>query len=156
MPTKPIPEGYPRVTPYLTVDDGPKAIEYYRRVFGADERVRMDGPDGKVGHAELGLGDAVIMVADANPDSSTRPPKELGGTTASVFIYVDDADATVRKAVDGGATVTSAVENQFWGDRLGTITDPFGHVWSIATHVEDVSPEELAERVKAMMPAGSS
>jgi PhnB protein len=96
------------------------------------------------------------MVADANPDSSTRPPKELGGTTASVFIYVDDADATVRKAVDGGATVTSAVENQFWGDRLGTITDPFGHVWSIATHVEDVSPEELAKRVKAMMPAGSS
>jgi PhnB protein len=156
MPTKPIPEGLHSVTPYLTVDDGAKAIEYYKRAFGADERVRMNGPDGKVGHAELGIGDSIVMLADANPDATTRPPKELGGTTASVFLYVDDVDATVRKAVDEGATVTMAVENQFWGDRFGVITDPFGHVWSIATHVEDVSPEQMAERMKEMMAAGQS
>jgi PhnB protein len=151
MPTKPIPEGYPRVTPYLTVDDGAKAIEFYTQVFDADERVRMDGPDGKVGHAELGLGDAIIMVSDVAPDFATRSPKDLGGTSASVFVYVEDVDGTVRKAADAGATVTAAPEDRFWGDRLGVITDPFGHVWSIATHVEDVSPDEARRRVEEMM-----
>jgi len=157
MATKPIPEGYHTVSPYLAVDDAARAIEYYLKAFGAKELVRMEAPGGKVGHAELELGDSRIMLSDPFPQASTRPPKELGGTSASVFMYVEDVDAVVKRAVDAGATVTMEVANQFWGDRFGTITDPFGHVWSIATHVEDVPPEEMAERAKAAMAAmGSS
>jgi len=157
MATKPIPEGYHTVSPYLAVDDAARAIEYYLKAFGAKELVRMEAPGGKVGHAELELGDSRIMLSDPFPQASTRPPKELGGTSASVFMYVKDVDAVVKRAVDAGATVTMEVANQFWGDRFGTITDPFGHVWSIATHVEDVPPEEMAERAKAAMAAmGSS
>jgi PhnB protein len=156
MATKPIPEGYHTVTPYLAVDDAARAIEYYARAFGAKELVRMEAPGGKIGHAELELGDSRIMLADAFPQASTRPPKELGGTSASVFMYVEDVDAVVKQAVDAGATVTMEVADQFWGDRFGAITDPFGHVWSIATHVEDVPPEEMAERAKAAMAAMSS
>jgi PhnB protein len=156
MAVKPIPDGYHTVTPYLAVDDAAAAIEYYQKAFGAKERVRMDTPDGKIGHAELEIGDALVMLSDPFPQASTRPPKELDGTSASVFMYVEDVDAVVKKAVDEGATVTMEVENQFWGDRFGTVTDPFGHVWSIATHVEDVPPEEMAERAKAAMAAMSS
>jgi PhnB protein len=156
MATKPIPEGYHTMTPYLAVDDAAEAIEYYKQAFGAKERVRMDAPDGKIGHAELEVGDSLLMLSDPFPQSSTRPPKELGGTSASVFMYVEDVDAVVRRAVDAGATVTSEVADQFWGDRFGTITDPFGHVWSIATHVEDLSPEEIEERGKAAMAEMSS
>jgi PhnB protein len=156
MATKPIPEGYHSMTPYLAVDDAAEAIEYYKQAFGAKERVRMDAPDGKIGHAELEVGDSLLMLSDPFPQSSTRPPKELGGTSASVFMYVEDVDAVVRRAVDAGATVTSEVADQFWGDRFGTITDPFGHVWSIATHVEDLSPEEIEERGKAAMAEMSS
>jgi PhnB protein len=157
MATKPIPEGYHTVSPYLAVDDAARAIEYYARAFGAKELVRMDGPGGTIGHAELELGDSRIMLSDPFPQASTRPPKELGGTSASVFMYVEDVDAVVKQAVDAGATVTMEVADQFWGDRFGTITDPFGHVWSIATHVEDVPPDEMAERAKAAMAAmGSS
>src|SRR5215212_3725851 len=155
MATKPVPEGYHTLTSYLAVDDAAQAIEYYKKAFGAKERVRMAAPDGKIGHAELEIGDSMLMLADPFPQSSTRPPKELGGTSASVFMYVEDVDAVVKRAVDAGATVTMEVADQFWGDRFGTITDPFGHVWSVATHVEDVPPEEMAERAKAAM-AGTS
>jgi len=156
MATKPIPEGYHSVTPYLAVDDAAAAIEYYTSAFGAKETVRMDGPDGKIGHAELEVGDSHIMLSDPFPQGSTKPPKELGGTSASVFMYVEDVDAVVKKAVDAGATITMEVADQFWGDRFGTITDPFGHVWSIATHVEDVPPEQMAERAKEAMAGMSS
>jgi PhnB protein len=156
MPTKPIPEGYSTLTTYFTVDDAAKAIEYYKRAFGAEEQVRMHGPDGKIGHAELQIGDSKLMLSDPIPQAATKPPKEIGGTTASVFMYVDDVDAVVEKAVDAGATITMEVEDQFWGDRFGTITDPFGHVWSIATHVEDLTPEEIEERGKAFMAAATS
>ncbi len=155
MGAKPVPEGYHTVTPYLAVDDAAEAIEYYGKAFGATERVRMDTPDGKIGHAELEIGDSLVMLSDPSPQATTRTPKEIGGTTASVFLYVDDVDTVVKKAVDAGATVTMEVADQFWGDRFGTITDPFGHVWSIATHVEDVPPEEMAERAKAAMAAMS-
>ncbi len=156
MATQPIPEGYHTVSPYLAVDDAAPAIEYYTRAFGAKEIVRMHAPGGKIGHAELEIGDSRIMLSDPFPQASTRPPKELGGTSASVFMYVEDVDAVVKRAVDAGATVTMEVADQFWGDRFGTITDPFGHVWSIATHVEDVPPEEIAERAKAAMAEMSS
>jgi PhnB protein len=156
MATKPIPEGYHTVSPYLAVEDATRAIEYYTRAFGAKEAVRMDAPGGKIGHAELEIGDSRIMLSDPFPQASTKPPKELGGTSASVFLYVEDVDATVKQAVDAGASVTTEVADQFWGDRFGTITDPFGHVWSIATHVEDVPPEEMAERAKNAMAQMSS
>jgi PhnB protein len=156
MATKPSPEGYHAVSPYLAVDDAARAIDYYATAFGAKEVVRMGGPGGTIGHAELEVGDSRIMLSDPFPQASTRPPKELGGTSASVFMYVDDVDAVVKQAVDAGATITMEVADQFWGDRFGTITDPFGHVWSIATHVEDVPPEAMAERAKAAMEAMSS
>jgi PhnB protein len=151
MATKAIPEGYHTLSPYLTVDDAARAIDYYVSAFGAKELRRMEAPGGKIGHAELEVGDSRIMLSDSFPQASTRPPKELGGTSVSVFMYVEDVDAVVKQAVDAGATVTMEVADQFWGDRFGAITDPFGHVWSIATHVEDVPPEEMAERAKAAM-----
>jgi len=116
----------------------------------------METPDGRIGHAELEIGDSVVMLSDPFPQATTRTPKELGGTSASVFMYVEDVDAVVKQAVGAGATVTMEVADQFWGDRFGSITDPFGHSWSIATHVEDVPPEEMAERAKAAMAAMSS
>ncbi len=156
MATKPIPEGYHTLTPYLAVDDAAQAIEYYKNAFGAKERMRMETPDGKIGHAELEIGDSMVMLSDPFPQATTRPPKELGGTSGSVFMYVEDVDAVVKQAVDTGATITMEVADQFWGDRFGSIQDPFGHSWSIATHVEDVPPEEMAERAKAAMAAMSS
>jgi PhnB protein len=153
MAIEPIPEGYHTVTPYLTVDDAAGAIEYYKKAFGATERLRMDTPDGKVGHAELEIGDSLLMLSDPSPEATTRPPSELGGTSAGIFLYVDDVDAVVKKALRAGATVTMEVADQFWGDRFGSIRDPFGHEWSIATHIEDVPPEEMAERAKAAMAA---
>jgi PhnB protein len=155
MSVRPIPEGYRTITPYLAVDDAAEAIEYYKRAFGAKERGRMEAPGGKIGHAELELGDSLVMLSDALPQFSTRPPTELGGTSVSVFMYVEDVDAVVKQAVDAGGTVTIEVADQFWGDRFGTVQDPFGHLWSIATHVEDVAPEEMAERAKAAMAAMS-
>jgi PhnB protein len=151
MAVEPIPEGYHTVTPYLTVDDAASAIEYYKKAFGATERLRMDTPDGKVGHAELEIGDSLVMLSDPTPEATTRPPSELGGTSAGIFMYVNDVDAVVKKALRAGATVTMEVADQFWGDRFGSIRDPFGHEWSIATHIEDVPAEEMAERAKAAM-----
>jgi PhnB protein len=156
MGTKPIPEGYHTLTPYLAVDDAAQAIEYYKKVFGAKERMRMEAPGGKIGHAELEIGDSMVMLSDPFPQASTRPPKELGATSASVFMYVEDVDAVVKQAVDAGATITMEVADQFWGDRFGSIQDPFGHSWAIATHVEDVPPEEMAERAKEAMASMAS
>jgi PhnB protein len=151
MAVKPIPERYHTLSPYLAVEDADQAIDYYTKAFGAKERVRMEAPGGAAGHAELEIGDSVVMLSDPFPQSSTKPPKELGGSSVSVFMYVEDVDAVVKQAVDAGATVLMEVEDQFWGDRFGTVQDPFGHSWSIATHVEDVAPEEIAERAKAAM-----
>ena len=156
MAVKPIPEGYSTVTPYLAVDDAAEAIEYYKKAFGAKERGRMETPDGKVGHAELEIGDSLVMLSDPFPQATTRTPKELGGTSASVFLYVEDVDAAVKQAVDAGTTITMKVADQFWGDRFGSVQDPFGHSSSIATHVEDIPPEEMAERAKAAFAAMSN
>jgi PhnB protein len=156
MAVEPVPEGYHTLTPYLAVENAADAIEYYKKAFGAEEKFRMDAPGGKIGHAELQIGDSHVMLSDPFPQSSAKTPTEIGATTGSIFMYVEDVDAVVKQAVDAGATVTMEVADQFWGDRFGTITDPFGHIWSIATHIEDVPPEEMAERAKAAMAAMSS
>jgi PhnB protein len=156
MATKPIPEGYHAVTPYLCVDDAAQAIDYYKKAFGANETVRMAGPDGKIAHAELEIGDSRVMLSDAFPQFTTRPPKELGGTSVGIFMYVEDVDAVVKRASDVGGTITMEVADQFWGDRFGALTDPFGHLWTIATHVEDVPPEEMAKRAEEAMAAMSA
>lgn len=147
---KPIPDEYPRVTPYLIVDGASAAIEFYARVFGASERMRMPGPDGKIGHAELQLGDSMIMLADEYPEMDQRSPKTIGGTPVTLSVYVEDVDDTFDRAVQAGAKALRPVEDQFYGDRAGQFEDPFGHRWSIATHVEDVPPEEMAKRAEAM------
>jgi PhnB protein len=146
---KPIPEDYPRVTPYLIVDGASAAIEFYREVLGATERMRLPAPDDKVGHAELQIGDSVLMLADEFPDMDARGPKGVGGTPVTLHVYVEDADAVFDRAVQAGAKALRPVENQFYGDRLGEFEDPFGHRWSVATHVEDVPPDEMAKRAAA-------
>lgn len=151
MPAKPIPEGYHTLTPYLNVDDAAKAIEFYKQAFGATERGRMLAPDGRIAHAELQIGDSVVMLSDPFPQSTSKPPKELGGTSVGIFMYVEDVDAVVQRAVDAGATVTMPVDDMFWGDRFGTLADPFGHEWQVATHTEDLAPEEIEERAKEAM-----
>jgi len=152
MPTvKPIPEGYPRVIPYLSVDGATAAIDFYIKVFDAKERMRMPAPGGKVGHAELEIGDSVVMLADAFPDMGGRSPKALGGTPVTIMIYVQDVDAVFDRAISAGATAERKVENQFYGDRAGQFVDPFGHKWFVATHVEDVPAEELEKRAAAAM-----
>jgi PhnB protein len=147
---KPIPDGYPRVTPYLYIDGAADAIEFYGKVFGAKERMRMAGPDGKVGHAELELGDSVIMLADENPEMNVRSPKAIGGTPMAIHVYVDDVDAVFEAAVGAGANPLGSLENQFYGDRSGQFEDPFGHRWSVASHVEDVPPDEMERRAAEM------
>ena len=153
MAANPTPEGYHTVTPYLTVDDASAAIDFYGRAFGATERMRMPGPDGKIAHAELQIGDSPVMLADPFPQATSQPPKELGGTSGGVFLYVEDVDAAFQQAVDAGATVTMPLEDMFWGDRFGSLLDPFGHSWSLATHKEDLTEEEIAERGQAAMGA---
>ena len=151
MAVQPIPDGYHSLQIYLAVEDASKAIDFYKQAFGAEETIRMPGPDGSVAHAELQIGDSKLMLSDPFPQSSVRPPAERGGPTASVFMYVDDADALFEQAERAGAKVETPLENMFWGDRFGTLSDPFGHVWSVATHVEDVPEDELAERAKTAM-----
>jgi PhnB protein len=146
MAAKPIPEGYSSITPYLTVDDAKAAIEFYKRAFGATEGGVMTAPDGKVAHAELEIGGSKIMLSDRFPQSVCKTPKELGGTTVAIFLFVEDVDSVVQDAADAGASITMAPEDQFWGDRLGQVTDPFGNVWQIATHIEDLTPEEIETR----------
>lgn len=151
MAVRPIPEGYHTLTPYLAVEDAARAIEFYKDAFGAEEIHRMPGPDGSIAHAELQIGDSKLMLSDPFPQSNVRPPSERGGPTASVFMYVDDADAVFEQAQTAGATVSMPLEDMFWGDRFGSLTDPFGHVWSVATHIEDVPEAEMAERAAAAM-----
>ena len=151
MAVKPIPDEYPRVMPYLSVDGASAAIDFYRTVFGAEERVRMDAPDGKVGHAEIAIGDAIVMLADVFPDVGGKSPKTIGGTSVTLMVYVEDVDATFQTALDNGATAVRKVEDQFYGDRAGAFEDPFGHQWHVASHVEDVSPEEMEKRAAAAM-----
>jgi PhnB protein len=147
---KPIPDGYPQVTPYLYVDGARAAIEFYTSVLGATERMSMPGPDGKVGHAELAIGASVIMLADEFPDMGVLGPKSVGGSPVAIHVYVEDVDDTVGRAVEAGATVTRPVEDKFYGDRGGEFEDPFGHRWSIASHTEDLTPEEMERRMGEM------
>lgn len=152
---KPVPKGYHRVTPYLTVHDAGQAIDFYTRAFGAKALMRMPGPGGKLGHAEIRIGDSVLMLSDEFPGMSTcRSPKSLGGTTFSLFLYVPDVDAAFRRAVDAGCTVLKPLADMFWGDRFGQLEDPFGNQWGLATHKENLSPTELKMRAQAAM-AGS-
>ena len=153
MAVEPIPEGHHSVTPYLAVDDASAAIEFYKRAFGATERMRLSAPGGKIGHAELEIGDSLIMLSDPFPQATARPPKELGGTTCGVFLYVEDVDSAFQRAVDAGAKVAMAPADMFWGDRFGSLTDPFGHNWSLATHKEDPTEEEIAHRGQAALAA---
>ncbi|PYU93668.1 MAG: glyoxalase [Acidobacteria bacterium] len=146
---KPIPQGYHTATPYLIVNDGAKAIEFYKKAFGATELFRMAGPDGKIGHAEIKIGDSPIMLADEVPAMGHRSPQSLGGSPVSILLYVEDVDAVFNQAVAAGAKVARPVADQFYGDRTGGVTDPFGHAWYIATHKEDVSSEELQKRAAA-------
>lgn len=143
---KPIPEGYHSVTPYLVVDDANAAIDFYKKAFGAEEKFRMPMGD-RIGHAELMIGDSHIMLADEFPDMGHLGPKNRGGTTVSLMVYVDDVDSRFRQAIGAGAKQVRPLENQFWGDRMGTLEDPFGHVWSLATHVEEVAPDEMERRM---------
>ena len=148
---KPIPEGYPRVTPYLYVDGAADAIAYYCEVLGATERMRMAGPDGKVGHAEVQIGDSVIMLADEYPDMGVRGPRAVGGTPVALSVYVEDVDLVFERALKAGGTELRPVEDKFYGDRSGMFEDPFGHHWSVASHVEDVPPDEMTERAQRAM-----
>lgn len=153
MPTKvqPIPKGYHSVTPYLVVNDAARAIDFYQRAFGAKEIMRMSGPGDKIGHAELKIGDSMIMLSDEIPGTGNKSPRSLGGSPVSIFLYLADVDATFKQAVAAGAKVDAPLANMFWGDRYGKLADPFGHSWSLATHVEDVAPEEMSKRAKEAM-----
>ena len=151
---KPIPDDYPRVTPYLIVDGAGAAIDFYCSVLGATERVRMPGPDGRIGHAELQLGDSMIMLADENAQMDVRGPRAIGGTPVSLHVYVEDSDAVFERALQAGARALRAVEDRFYGDRSGQFEDPFGHRWDVSTHVEDVPPEEMSKRAAAAMATG--
>jgi PhnB protein len=149
MALKPIPEGYHSVTPYLIVDGAARALDFYARAFGAEETVRMPGPGGKVAHAEMRIGDSIVMLADEAPQQNARGPKTIGGSPITLMIYVEDVDKVFARAVEEGATVQRPLANQFYGDRTGGVIDPFGHVWYLATHIEDVSPAEMERRMKA-------
>jgi PhnB protein len=150
MTVDPIPVGYPRVIPYLVVDGAADAIAFYVSVLGATERMRMPGPDGRIGHAELEIGDSVVMLADASPQGG-QSPREIGGSPVTVMVYMPDVDAAYAAAIEAGAQSLMEPKNQFYGDRAAAFTDPFGHRWHIASHVEDVSPEEMDKRIKQVM-----
>ena len=143
---KPIPDGYSSVTPYLVVDDAKRALEFYRDAFGAEEKFRLPMGD-RIGHAEIKIGDSFVMLADEFPEMGHLGPNARGGPTSSILLYVEDVDSAFRKALDAGATEQRPVQDQFWGDRMGTLTDPFGHQWSLATHVEDVPEAEMEARM---------
>ena len=151
---KPIPEGYHSVTPYLIIDGAADALEYYKKAFGAVELFRMEH-EGKIGHAEIKIGDSPIMLSDENPQEGYKSPKTLGGSGVGIMIYVDDVDTIFNQAIAAGGTEVKALQDQFYGDRSGTLTDPYGHVWTVATHKEDVSPEEIEKRLAAFKTAGA-
>ena len=150
MAVNAIPDGYYSLTPYLVVSGAAEAIEFYKTAFGAVEIIRMPGPGGRIMHAEVKIGNAMLMLADENPERGYLSPKTRGGATSSVMLYTDDVDATFKKAVANGAKADQPPTDMFWGDRMGNLTDPFGHSWAIATHKEDVSPEEMQKRMSAM------
>lgn len=146
---KPIPDGYHSVTPYLIINGAADAIEFYKKAFGATELFRMAQPDGKIGHAEIKIGDSPIMLADEFPEMKYLGPKSLGGSPVSILIYVEDVDTVFKRAIEAGAEEQKAVEDKFYGDRMGSLVDPFGHVWHVGTHTEDISPEEMEKRAAA-------
>ena len=148
---KPIPEGYHNVTPYLFVRSAASAIDFYKNIFGATEIMRMPGSNGKIMHAELRIGDSIVMLADENPQTGVMSPQTVGGFSVGMHLYVENVDQVIQKAVESGAKLLRPIKNQFYGDRSGTVLDPFGHMWSVATHVEDVSPEEMRKRMTAAM-----
>ena len=155
MPVSPIPEGYHSVTPYLIVKNAAAAIEFYKKALGAVELYRMEAPGGKIGHAEIKIGDSPVMLADEYPDMGYKGPESLGGTSVSLMVYVADVDKIYPRAIAAGGKELRPLQNQFYGDRSGTLSDPFGHVWTISSHVEDVSEEEMAKRAEdAMKEAG--
>jgi len=155
---KPIPDGFHTLTPYLAICGATEAIDFYKRAFGARERSRMPGPDGKsIGHAEIVIGNSIIMLSDEVPQFGNRSPQTLNGTPVTFALYVEDADAAYKRAVDAGAKVLRPIADQFYGDRAGTVIDPYGYQWSLMTHKEDVAPEELNKRLQelyAKMAAG--
>ena len=148
---KAIPDGFNTISPHIVVKDAGKAIEFYKKAFGATELVLMADPSGKVGHAEIKIGNSPIMLADEHPEINARSPQSLGGSPVSIHLYVEDVDAVTDLAIAAGATVLRPVKDQFYGDRSGTVADPFGHIWHIATHKEDLTPDELHKRVAAAM-----
>jgi len=145
---KPVQEGYHSITPYLVVQDAARALDFYQRVFGAKEIVRMNNPQGRVGHAEIRIGDSILMLAEETPNSGVRCPQSLNGSTVSIFVYLEDVDSVFNKALSAGAQEVQRPADMFWGDRYGRLTDPFGHSWSLATHIEDVTPEEIGRRAQ--------
>jgi PhnB protein len=149
MAVKPVPDGYHSVTPYLIIKGASRAIDFYKTAFGAQEIMRFPGPNGTIGHAELRIGDSVIMLADEQ-QAHFRSPESYGGSPVSLMIYVPDVDKTFKQAVDNGAKEIRAVQDQFYGDRSGNLVDPFGHAWTVATHVEDVSEAEMTRRMAAV------
>ncbi|AXK38156.1 VOC family protein [Crenobacter cavernae] len=151
MAVKPVPDGYHTVTPYLAILNAAAAIDFYKQAFGAVEAMRVDAPGGKVGHAELRIGDSAVMLADECPDMGFRSPQTLGGPGMTLMLYVDDVDAWFARALDAGAKTLRPLQDQFYGDRSGTLEDPFGHVWTLATHIEDLSFEEITERAAKFM-----
>ena len=153
-PVKPIPDGYRSITPYLSIAGASAAIDFYKKAFGAKERMRMGGPDGKIGHAELVLGDSVVMLADEYAEMGFLSPKSHGGTPVTIHHYVKKVDEMVARAVAAGATIKRPLKNEFYGDRVCTIEDPFGHIWHLATHVEDLSKAEMRKRGEEAMKAG--
>ena len=150
MPVKAIPDGYNSLTPYLVCKGAAKAIEFYAKAFGAQEVVRMPGPNGQVMHAEVKIGDSILMLSDENPERGHMSPGSIGGTAVSIMFYTDDVDAVFKGAVGLGATAEMPPADMFWGDRMGNLVDPFGHKWAIATHKEDVSPDEMQKRMAAI------
>jgi PhnB protein len=151
---KPIPDGYHSVTPYLIIKGAADAIEFYKKAFGATELFRMPAPGGTVGHAEIKIGDSQIMLADESPEMGYVSPTTIGGTPVSLMIYVEDVDTVFNQAIAAGGEQLKPLQDQFYGDRSGTLKDPFGHTWHVATHKEDVAPEEMDKRMKAAMAAG--
>ena len=149
-----VPTGYSTATPYLIIDGAAKALDFYKRTFGAKEKMRMPAPGGKVGHAEIVIGNSMIMLADEHPEIGARSPRAFGGSGVGIMLYVEDVDSTVKKAVAEGAKLVQPVEDKFYGDRTGTIEDPWGHTWHIGTHKEDVSDEEMKRRLAKMGKAG--
>jgi len=150
---KPIPDGHRTVTPYLAIKNAARALDFYEKAFGATVRYRLSMPDGRVGHAEIELGDSVIMLADEFPEYGGKSPETLGGSPVSIHLYVPDVDAFFKRALAAGARERKRVEDQFYGDRSGQLEDPFGHLWWVATHKEDVPPDEMQKRVRAMFAA---